>query len=306
MQPLADRPELIGFFSYSRDDDEDFKKALTAIRIRIQSELRSKLGRSKRTLRLWQDEEAIAPGTLWSQMIDKALGESVFFIPIITPRVVSSKYCGLELGKFLEREKELGRDDLIFPILYIDVDELEDETVWRRHEVLSIIGARQYVDWREFRYEPDSVAAQRAISSFCGRIVQTLKAKIEPPPTRDLAPPKLEPNPASVPGPQPMPDPKPQPEPRPQPVPEPQPEVSFEKKAAAAALAVVSVIVAAILIGLIGFGTLDPSAISQCLSRVGAPFGPKCEINGGTFLFLVPFIVISGGFSAAAKVWRSR
>jgi hypothetical protein len=60
MASLADLPELVGFFSYSREDDEAFKRALTALRDGIQAELSAQLGRSK-TFRLWQDQEAIAP-----------------------------------------------------------------------------------------------------------------------------------------------------------------------------------------------------------------------------------------------------
>ena len=40
MSSLADLPELIGFFSYSREDDEDFKGTLTGLHEGIQRELR--------------------------------------------------------------------------------------------------------------------------------------------------------------------------------------------------------------------------------------------------------------------------
>jgi hypothetical protein len=52
---------------------------------------------------------------------------------------------------FLDREKDLGRDDLIFPILYIGVPALEDKTRWPNNATLPIIAARQYVDWRKIR-----------------------------------------------------------------------------------------------------------------------------------------------------------
>jgi hypothetical protein len=65
MVSLTDLDELVGFFSYSREDDDDSEQALSTLRTRIQNELRTQLGRSKETLRLWQDREAIPPGTLW-------------------------------------------------------------------------------------------------------------------------------------------------------------------------------------------------------------------------------------------------
>src|ERR1700686_4862641 len=95
MGSLADLPELIGFFSYSREDDKDSQGALSALRSRVQAELRGQLGRSSNTFRLWQDKEAIPSGTLWETEIKNAVAQSAFFIPIITPTVVASPYCHL-------------------------------------------------------------------------------------------------------------------------------------------------------------------------------------------------------------------
>ena len=62
MSSLAELPELVGFFSYSRSDDEHLEKALSLLRKRIRGELHAQLGRD---LRLWQDTEAIPHGSLW-------------------------------------------------------------------------------------------------------------------------------------------------------------------------------------------------------------------------------------------------
>jgi hypothetical protein len=78
MSSLAELSELVGFFSYSRDDDEAFRGALSALRDGIHRELSAQLGRSKSTFRLWQDQEAIAPGKLWESEIKKAIDESFF------------------------------------------------------------------------------------------------------------------------------------------------------------------------------------------------------------------------------------
>jgi hypothetical protein len=61
MSSLAELPEVIGFFSYSREDDEAFEGTLSALRDGIQRELSAQLGRSRTTFRLWQDRSAIAP-----------------------------------------------------------------------------------------------------------------------------------------------------------------------------------------------------------------------------------------------------
>ena len=143
MASLAQLPELVGFFSYSREDDEDFRGSLSALRDAIARDLRAQLGRSKRNFRLWQDQEAIAPGKDWEAEITRAVEQSVFFIPIVTPRAVGSDYCKLEFTSFVARETALGRSDLVFPILWIPVPALMQEAEWRGDPVLSIVAKRQ-------------------------------------------------------------------------------------------------------------------------------------------------------------------
>src|SRR5580693_6126739 len=109
MSSLADLPELVGFFSYSRDDDDDSNGALSALRDRIQRELRGQLGRTRTEFRLWQDNAAIPSGALWEEEIKSAVAQSVFFIPIVTPTTVRSRHCKIEFDLFLRREAELGR-----------------------------------------------------------------------------------------------------------------------------------------------------------------------------------------------------
>jgi formylglycine-generating enzyme required for sulfatase activity len=175
MPSLADLPELIGFFSYSREDDGDSFGALSMLRNRVQAELRGQLGRTAKTFRLWQDKEAIPSGSLWESEIKNAIAQSIFFIPIITPTVVASPYCKFELEAFLAREAELGRNDLVFPILYIDVPGLEDSARQRNEPLLSLIAKRQYVDWRQLRHQdPRSRDVSIAVERFCTDIRDAL------------------------------------------------------------------------------------------------------------------------------------
>ena len=176
MSSLADLPEIVGFFSYSREDDEAFEGTLSALRDAIQRELSAQLGRSKTNFRLWQDQKAIAPGKLWESEIKTAVEQAVFFIPIVTPRAANSHYCKFEFEAFLAREHALGRADLVFPVLYIGIPALENEAQWRKDPVLSIIGTRQYVDWRPFRHlDVRTTAVREAIERFCDKIVAALR-----------------------------------------------------------------------------------------------------------------------------------
>jgi formylglycine-generating enzyme required for sulfatase activity len=178
MSSLADLPELVGFFSYSREDDADSQGALSALRYRIQGELRGQLGRTAKTFRLWQDKEAIASGTLWETEIKSAATQAVFFIPIITPTVIASPYCRFELDSFLAREATLGRNDLVFPILYIDVPALDDDVPCQSDPVLSLIAQRQYLDWRDYRYlDVNSVEVRKKVAAFCKDIRDALERR---------------------------------------------------------------------------------------------------------------------------------
>jgi formylglycine-generating enzyme required for sulfatase activity len=173
MSSLADLPDLVGFFSYSRRDDEHSLGALSRLRARIQSELRLQMGRD---FRLWQDTAAIPEGVVWETEIKRAISESVFFIPIVTPSAVGSAHCRIEFEAFLKRETELGRNDLIFPILYITVEGLENEKQWRQNGLLTVIASRQYLDWRKYRHHDyGSPDVAHKIEQFSGNIYRALR-----------------------------------------------------------------------------------------------------------------------------------
>ena len=66
---------------------------------------------------IFQDRKDIQWGEHWQQRIENALDEITFLIPIITPSFFKSESCRVELKRFLEREKKLGRNDLDSPCL---------------------------------------------------------------------------------------------------------------------------------------------------------------------------------------------
>jgi hypothetical protein len=179
MSSLAEAPELVGFFSYSRKDDELSQGSLSQLRARIHNELRMQLGRE---VRLWQDTAAIPHGALWEDEIRRAIAESTFFIPIVTPSAVASLHCKFEFESFLQREAELGRRDLIFPILYVRVPALENESQWRDHDLLKIVGARQYFDWQKLRFRViSSPEVSEKVEQFCASILEALTRKARSP-----------------------------------------------------------------------------------------------------------------------------
>jgi WD40 repeat protein len=166
---------LVGFFSYSREDDENSRDALSNFREAIQKELSDLLGRSRQDFHIWQDRFAIAYGEKWEEEINQGISESAFFIPIITPRAIKRPYCAFEFKSFLAREAELRRSNLIFPILYIHLPELEDGR-WRGNSVLEVVKERQYFDFRDLRLRsPNSVEVRESIAEFCRNIANALR-----------------------------------------------------------------------------------------------------------------------------------
>jgi len=98
-----------------------------------------------------------------------------FFIPIITPTAVKSRFCKFEFETFLAREKELGRSNLVFPILYIPVPALMGDR-WRQDPLLSIIGSRQYEQWQNLRQlDPSSTEVALRVEKFCANICGALQ-----------------------------------------------------------------------------------------------------------------------------------
>ena len=112
------------------------------------------------------------------------LPNSAFFIPIVTPHAIASKYCKFEFNAFLAREAELRRNDRVFPILYIPAPALEDEAQRRQDDVLKIIHVRQYANWPDIWL--DDVASPevgRQTARFCKDIVASC-ASLESPQER--------------------------------------------------------------------------------------------------------------------------
>lgn len=146
----ADSP--IAFMSYARLDDKYTEGHLTGFRERLEGAVRLHTGRNP--FEIFQDKIHLRFGDNWKRRIKESLDEAMFFIPIITPRFFISDACREELGCFLERESELQRDNLIFPVYYVDTKLINDESARIKDPLAQAIASRQYADWRELRLEP--------------------------------------------------------------------------------------------------------------------------------------------------------
>ncbi|CPS16096.1 toll/interleukin-1 receptor domain-containing protein [Mycobacteroides abscessus] len=142
---LAETELPAGFWSYAHKDDVAEDGRILRLCERIKNEFSLLTGRD---IEFFVDREAIAWGDKWRATIDDALTETTFFVPIVTPRFVASDECRRELVAFSENSKARGVPELLFPVLYVAVDDLSEES---NDEVKVAIARTQYVSFTELR-----------------------------------------------------------------------------------------------------------------------------------------------------------
>jgi parallel beta-helix repeat protein len=159
------------FMSYAHRDNQNDR--LTEFRKRLSEEVGIQIGTE---FPIFQDKSDIAWGEQWQERIDGSLDGATFLIPILTPSFFSSEACRDELGRFLDREKRLGRHDLILPVYYVDAPVLTDADKRETNPLAKILAARQRADWREFRFEPfTSPQVGKMIAWMAQQIVHSLE-----------------------------------------------------------------------------------------------------------------------------------
>jgi parallel beta-helix repeat protein len=159
------------FMSYARFDDQHDDGQLTAFRERLSAEIRVQTGEE---FLIFQDRTDIAWGQNWRQRIGQALDTVTLLLVIITPGFFRSSHCRAETEQFLDRERQLGRDDLILPVYYVSTPEIDDPGRRDADPLAATLAARQYADWRELRFEPvASPVARRAIAHLATRMRDT-------------------------------------------------------------------------------------------------------------------------------------
>jgi TIR domain len=156
------------FMSYARFDDQHDDGQLTQFRERLSAEVRVQTGEE---FPIFQDRNDIVWGQNWQRRIDQTLDAVTLLLVIITPSFFRSHACRAEVERFLARERELGRDDLILPVYYVSTPELEDPARRETDELARVLALRQFADWRELRFKSfTSVAVRRAIAQLATRM----------------------------------------------------------------------------------------------------------------------------------------
>jgi peptide-methionine (R)-S-oxide reductase len=158
------------FFSYARSDDEHDDGQISALRVRLEGETRMLLGRP---FGIFQDRDDIQWGESWRQRVDNTLDAATLLVAVVTPMFFASPECRRETLKFLDRERNLGRSDLILPIYYVDCELMHRAS---GDELGNVMSSRQYVDWRELRFEPlSSPVVRHRVMRLASRIRDVLQ-----------------------------------------------------------------------------------------------------------------------------------
>jgi hypothetical protein len=155
-----------GFWSYvHKDNDAEHGRIL-----RLCDALKDEFGLlTTRDLDLFTDRDGISWGFKWRATIDNALNETTFFIAIVTPRYVVSKECRRELLIFSQNAQALGVPELLCPILYAEVDGLDEDS---EDEVKAAIAQAQWVPFTELRLvDEQSPEYRQAINELARRLI---------------------------------------------------------------------------------------------------------------------------------------
>ncbi len=119
---------------------------------------------------MFLDRDEVEWGDQWEQQIENALGRTVFFIPIVTPRYFTRPECRKELLTFVGRAESLGLSELLLPILSMWRSPIFGRTIPMRRKQSSrglstLIGRKLRVagpDSREYREGVNRLAQRLA------------------------------------------------------------------------------------------------------------------------------------------------
>jgi hypothetical protein len=164
-----------GFWSYVHADDEAEGGRIARLARDVASQFEMRTGEK---IRLFLDRDSIEWGDNWRDRIDEGLASVAFFIPVLTPRYFMSAECRREFTSFARRASDLGVKELLLPLLYVDVPELDDEDA--SDEVVRLVKTFQRQDWRELRFAGVRTGRyRRGVSEIARRLVEANAAAEE-------------------------------------------------------------------------------------------------------------------------------
>jgi hypothetical protein len=169
--------EAAGFWSYVQADDDGDDGRILSLSEDLRAQYRMQTAED---LELFVDRESIEWGAEWAQRIDDAIAGTTFFIPIITPSYFKSPACRQELLKFTRDATRLGLEQLLMPVYWVSVPELESGAEDSNDEAIRAVAKYQWQDLREERLEDrNSADYRKAVSKLAEEIAKRAAAVTE-------------------------------------------------------------------------------------------------------------------------------
>jgi F-box protein 11 len=166
---MPDKPAA--FMIYVQFDDQHDDGQLTQFRERLSMEVRAQTGEK---FTIFHEGNDFAWEQDWQHRIHEASETVTLLVVIITPSLFRSSACRADVQRFLKWERNLGRQDLIMPVYYISARDMDVPWMRDADEMARMLASRQYVDWRELRFEPfTSLAVRKAIAQLAARLGDT-------------------------------------------------------------------------------------------------------------------------------------
>lgn len=150
--------DVAGFWSYVQADDAGDGGRILALSRKLRDEYQLQTGDE---IDIFVDRESLEWGTEWNQRISTAIEGTTFFIPVITPRYFRSEACRRELLKFAREADRLGLRQLLMPVYWITVPELENEPQLSSDEAISLVARFQWENLRDIRLEDETSGPYR-------------------------------------------------------------------------------------------------------------------------------------------------
>jgi hypothetical protein len=161
------------FWSYTHFDNEHDQDRLSWLSKRLAGEITVRTGIA---FQIFIDTSDLRTGQDWRFEIEDALNDAEVLFVIMTPSYFSSASCRKEYEHFRDRERDLGRNDLIIPIYYLDAEPIERQDVIGASPWASELKDRQYFDWRDLRLkQKESPLIRKALSRLALHVVAVLK-----------------------------------------------------------------------------------------------------------------------------------
>lgn len=169
--PHLEREAPLVIFSYAQFDDAFESGALSGLRSALARTIQFVSGGS---VAIFQPEADLQPGQQLAELTAQSLRAAVLLVPVLTPGYFRDTGCRNVLTAFLERERELGRNDLVLAIQYLPVAALADPGA-AGDPLAGALAQRKIVSWQALRgRDSGDPLVRQELERIAGRIVVVL------------------------------------------------------------------------------------------------------------------------------------